>query len=575
MGGRQGTQHTGMTQTNKITAVVHPGLLEKADRLFTNDDESVFVELIQNARRAGATCIEVAVEENESEQGCTVTIRDNGEGIADFQDLLTLGGSGWSNDTQAKEDPAGMGFFSLCRSEVEVTSRQQRAKITPAVFSGKAVAEVQQTAEFVAGTRIVFTRTSGKEALTSALNRATEFCPITVSLAGCPLPQHDFLEGALYREMIDGIEVGFATSFTNAYHSYGDANWNFYGARLKHTLESVSGYLPPGTLCPASLHIRCNVFETGKVKLQLPDRRAIIEDEFFVEFQRKARAALYRFLETQPHHILPFHNWQEARELGVILPEAAFLLTTWHAEPSDDGVDRLFGYPEQKLLSDVTSVVLVSANVDDPFTLEGALQSGAVIEGNLYQENRSFKGYNWYDKLARIVGTVVLFDGVQGYDWSKPDNDRPKTIEIDALVEQRGMAVRRLRLPTSLHVDGDEELRFVAVKNSPWDNDKLEGPFSIADFLVMATFRSSEDVEADSWQTQKEYWDEVVERAVNGYFRGPRATLLAMLHKAIEWEPERLCDDLGIVAIHFKRNGRTWDVELITATDSSEDVSRP
>lgn len=91
----------------------------------------------------------------------------------------------------------------------------------------------------------------------------------------------------------------------------------------------------------------------------------------------------------------------------------------------------------------------------------------------------------------------------------------------------------------------------------------------------MATFRSSEDVEADSWQTQKEYWDEVVERAVNGYFRGPRATLLAMLHKAIEWEPERLCDDLGIVAIHFKRNGRTWDVELITATDSSEDVSRP
>src|ERR1700739_3054316 len=197
-----------MTQTNKITAVVHPGLLEKADRLFTNDDESVFVELIQNARRAGATSIEVAVEENESEQGSTVTIRDNGEGIADFQNLLTLGGSGWSNDTQAKEDPAGMGFFSLCRSEVEVTSRQQRAKITPAVFSGKAVAEVQQTAEFVAGTRIVFTRTSGKEALTSALNRATEFCPITVSLAGCPLPQHDFLEGALYREMIDGIEVG-------------------------------------------------------------------------------------------------------------------------------------------------------------------------------------------------------------------------------------------------------------------------------------------------------------------------------------------------------------------------------
>lgn len=564
--------------TNKkvIKAAVHPRILEKTDRLFTNDDESVFVELIQNARRAGATSIEVTTEESESDPASyTVTIHDNGQGIADFQDLLTLGGSGWSDDTQAREDPAGMGFFSLCRSEVEVSSGHQSVKISPAVFSGKEVAEVQPTAEFVAGTRLRFSRNSSKQVLEAALNRAAEFCPVPVTLAGCILPQHDFLEGALYREMIDGIEVGFARSFTNAYNSYGDANWNFYGARLKHTLESVPGYLPPGSLCPVSLQIRCNVFETGKVKLKLPDRRAIIEDEFFQAFKRKVRAVGYRFLEMQAHHVLPFRNWQEARELGLTLPEAAFLLTTWHAEPHDDGVDRLFGYPEQKLLSDVASVVLVSANVDDPFTFEAALESGAMIEGQLYQENRTFIGYEWYDKLPRIVATVLLFDDVQGYDWSKPDNERPGKIEIDAMVEQRGTGVRRLRLPTFLHVDGDDELRFVAVKNSPWDNDELKGPFSIADFLIMATFRSSEDVEADSWQTQKEYWAEVVERAVNGYFRGPRATLLAMLHKAIEWEPERLCRELGVVEIRFKREGRTWNVELITAPGSSEGAPHP
>lgn len=557
--------------TNKkvITAAVHPRILEKTDRLFTNDDESVFVELIQNARRAGASSIELTIEEGKSGQAnCTVTIHDNGQGIADFQDLLTLGGSGWSDDTQAREDPAGMGFFSLCRSEVQVASGHQSAKISPAVFSGKEVAEVQQTVEFVPGTRLRFNRSSGKQSLEAALRRATEFCPITVTLAGCPLPQHDFLEGALYREMIEGIEVGFAPSFTNAYHSYGDTNWNFYGARLKHPLPSVSGYLPPDTVCPGSLHVRCNVFDTGKVKLQLPDRRAIIEDEFFLEFQRKVRAAGYRFLETQSQHALPFRNWQEAKDLGVTLPEAAFLLTTWHAEPPDDGVDRLFGYPAQKLLSDIASVVLVSANVDDPFTFEGALESGARIEGQLYQENRSFVGYAWYDKLPRIVATVLLFDDVQSYDWSNPDKERPAKIEIDALVEQRGQPIRRLRLPTFLHVDCDEELRFVAVQNSPWDNDELKGPFSIADFLVMATFRSSEDVEADSWQTQKEYWDEVVEREVNGYFRGPRATLLAMLHKAIEWEPDRLCETLGVVEIHFKREGRVWNVALITAPSS-------
>lgn len=564
--------------TNKkvITAAVHPRILEKTDRLFTNDDASVFVELIQNARRAGASSIEVTIEEGKSGQAnCTVTIHDNGQGIADFQDLLTLGGSGWSDDTQAREDPAGMGFFSLCRSEVQVASGHQSAKISPAVFSGKEVAEVQSTSEFVAGTRLHFKRNSSKQSLIAALQRAAEFCPVTIALSGSPLPQRDFLEGSLYRERIEGIEVGFAPSFTNGYHSYGDTNWNFYGARLKHTLPSVPGYLPPDTVCPGSLHVRCNVFDTGKVKLQLPDRRAIIEDEFFLEFQRKVRAAAYRFLATQSHHALPFWNWQEARDLGVKLPEAAFLLTTWHAEPPDDGVDRLFGYPTQKLLSDVTSVVLVSVNIDDSFTFEGALQSDAKIEGQLYQENRSFIGYDWYDKLPHIVATVLLFDDVQSYDWSKPNNERPAKIEIDAIVEQRGKPVRRLRLPAFLHVDSDEELQFVAVQNSPWDNDELQGPFSIADFLVMATFRSSEDVEADSWQTQKEYWDEVVERAVNGYFRGSRATLLAMLRKAIEWEPERLCEKLGVVEIHFKRTGRTWEVELIPPPSEGDDVPHP
>lgn len=554
-----------------ICGTVSPRVLDKADRLFRNDDESVWIELIQNARRAGATRVEITITENESEdKSCTVTIHDNGSGMEDFQDLLTLGGSGWSAATEAREDPAGMGFFCLCRSEVEVSSGNQFVKISPAVFAGTAAADVTKAAEWVSGTRIRFTRCSAKDALEQALKRAAEFCPVPIMLEGTPIPQLDFLEGALHREIIDGIEVGFATNFNHRYSHYGDDNWNFYGSRLKHALKPLSGYLPPGKASPASplsLHIRCNVLETGRVKLQLPDRRAIIEDEFFQAFQEKVRVAGYRFLLTQDHHVLPFAEWKAAKKLGVHLPEAAFLLTTWRADPQDDGIDRPFGFPESHVLPDVNDVILVAPDLDDEYTLEGALHSGATVDGILYFEEPAFAGYSWYDKLPLISQSEVFLDGIAFQQWPDPKEDRPSRIEVELTIEQQGHSPRLLRLPAVLHVRPDDGLCFVAVKNSPWDNEELAGPFSLADFLLLATFRASDDFgESDSWATQKDRYDEDIERAVNAYFRGPRGTLIAILRKSLDWEACRLAKQLNIGEIRFKGvSEQGWEVELIPA----------
>jgi hypothetical protein len=52
-----------------ISAKVHEGILEKADRLFRNDDAGVWIELLQNARRAGATRANISFEESASESG--------------------------------------------------------------------------------------------------------------------------------------------------------------------------------------------------------------------------------------------------------------------------------------------------------------------------------------------------------------------------------------------------------------------------------------------------------------------------------------------------------------------------
>jgi hypothetical protein len=201
--------------TQTISGRVNTAILNKADRLFRNDDAGIWTELLQNARRAGATVLEISIEELTQATGpCRIVVQDNGRGIEDFQSLLTLGGSGWEAETQVREDPAGMGFFSLCRSMVEVHSGNRRAVISPDVFMGNGEAEVTEEKEFIAGTRLSFVRDSAKRTLAAALCAVSEFCPLEIQLDGSVLPRHDFLDGAFHRETIDGIEVGFATEFT-------------------------------------------------------------------------------------------------------------------------------------------------------------------------------------------------------------------------------------------------------------------------------------------------------------------------------------------------------------------------
>lgn len=53
------------------------------------------------------------------------------------------------------------------------------------------------------------------------------------------------------------------------------------------SVAGIDGFFPPGQVSPALLYARFNVLETSRLKLQLPDRRAIIEDEFLKSFLRK------------------------------------------------------------------------------------------------------------------------------------------------------------------------------------------------------------------------------------------------------------------------------------------------
>ena len=113
-----------------IQAKVHERLLSKAERLFTGTLDGRIIEILQNARRAGATEVHIINSDGH------VTVRDNGHGIADFAALLDLGKSGWDDETENAEDSAGVGVFCLAPREVCIASGGKKAVIQNKGWTG-------------------------------------------------------------------------------------------------------------------------------------------------------------------------------------------------------------------------------------------------------------------------------------------------------------------------------------------------------------------------------------------------------------------------------------------------------
>ena len=414
-----------------------------------------------------------------------------------------------------------------------------------------------------------------KQTLSDALAKVTEFFPIDVYLDENVLPRHDFLEGAIYREVIDGVEVGFATSFKHRMSGFHTQNWNFYGLTIHHPSSGISGIVRPKETSPLTLEARLNVLETGRITLKLPDRSSVVQDEFLKQFEPKVRAAAYRCFQKEPCHALSFKNWREAAELGIVLPEAVCQLTTWSAPCGDDAVDRPFGYESTYILSDLKRAMLVSGDLPFAHTLQGALHCGATFDHDLYEERPEFSGYSGTTSYLDSSMWSWQWMGLRGRRCQAftPQN-RPSEIHLSVHIRQLGREDRAVRLPAYVHIDTQQpnEISFVAVKASPWDNEELSGPFDLQDFILWATFCASEDLESDSWQTQFDYYEDRVQEELNEYFRGPRANLIVQLRKLC-LDANGLANRLGVTEITLQRpesNTRDWNIKLLGANGPIE-----
>lgn len=298
-----------MQQT--ICAKVNSRLLTKASRLFTGSLEGRIIEVLQNARRAGATEVRITNKKG------LVTVQDNGSGITDFQKLLDLGGSGWDEKLESGEDPAGVGFFSLAPREVNITSGNRSVTIKGSGWTGEAV-EIKKPAKVVKGTVLSFKDDSAWDFET--VEKHAVFSGMKVIVDGKYCHQMPFCsqDAAEYPNLGFRIEV---TSEMSNYHQ----KWVHYYYQSK-VLVNFHGQVVELDYWPGQskngLHIFVDLSQQTQIRLMLPARTKIVENEALKKLKEAVEIEFYRYFQRQKEHMLWYSEYLRAKELGVDLPEA-------------------------------------------------------------------------------------------------------------------------------------------------------------------------------------------------------------------------------------------------------------
>lgn len=395
---------------NTIQATVNPRLLSKASRLFTGTLEGRIIEILQNARRASATRVEIANADGR------VTVRDNGRGISDFAKLLDMGGSGWDESIEAGEDPAGVGLFCLAPREVNIRSNGKLVNIGGAGWTGAPV-RLQVDPNPIQGTVLHF----WDEPWTSAaVDRNAVFSGMDVIVDGTPCPKQPFVShhATHYKDLGCCIEVRGAGSLSEWHNackrdrwSYSSVLVNFHGQVVTLEYEPVSERGP---------HYLVDLTgEPTGIRLMLPARTRLVENAAFSQLKAALEREAFRFIQRRGEHTLPFKEYQRARELGICLPEAkpAFSVGLIRSCDSPEPVEVVM--PKDFLLSKCYRMAPEAETSDEHAATNAHLLAalGQLTAPFVPVEIRhDFDGYAW-SRLPTITKLDVRIGPKLHSDW--------------------------------------------------------------------------------------------------------------------------------------------------------------
>lgn len=493
-----------------IRARVHEDSITRVTRFFDATTGETLSELFQNARRAGASRVDVTIANGE------VRVRDDGRGIRDPAALLAFGRSAWNSETTADEDPAGMGVYSLARRPlVTIRSRPRsdgqapvpawEVKLTPNHFVGKCMAliDVLEEGAMDFGTEIVFNDGKANE---GHVDSTAYHFPLPVTCNDKPVRQADFLHKAVHVENWHGLRLGV---FRSPHHCGRMPEVNFHGIGVYHV------DLPRINSMTQHWYIQVDVDRCPDLELVLPARKRVVDSPFVDRLRTRCRTAIYQGMITVDKYIeVSAATRDDALAHGVELPIPEPRLARWEPATGNDKRDRT-EKAEPQALPERPLVVGNDMPPCDQQALWRAAQHAGISHRLCAKETR-YDGYAWYDRLPRAVRmtTTASVNGEELDINARRMTTNPiKSGRVDRImftlhtIEHDG-SPGQLRMPSDVAFPEEE----------PWPdemsvlvtNDSTIIPAELASLMYNAFFCVSDDAEADSYETQEENYRQTV-----------------------------------------------------------------
>ena len=516
-----------------IRAHVHEDAINRVTRFFTSSSTETLGELLQNARRAHATKVEVTVKDG------TVTVKDDGDGIHNPEAILGFGHADWDAGTTGNEDPAGMGFYSLSNyegvsvhSRIKATGQAWRVELSTDHFLGKSPATVQRLEDDSRhGTTITF---QDEHAKTDHVASAARYFPLPVNCNGEQMPRHDFLRDAAYTAEWEGIRIGvFKNAHRYLHPSYDQINF--------HGITASGADLPSITdIDGERWRTLADVQECPQLMLALPARRQVIQNSFLEELQHQCLRAIYQAVLEDPAHIdLGYEDYTQAHRMGIPVEEAKPLLQEWEADKTHEPNPYYRKMGKRKPSDDALIVYQSGTPSCDQQILARAIDRHGSA-GRFMFGNKHLKGYGWYDSLACInhfAATAatggeetVILDQDGHRPGTEAEEGRPDTITLDLYFTQKGG-------PSTIRLEADVAFGTQEVY-SPENPNLLvtrTSDITVRDLtalLMDSFFYPSDDPESDSFETQKEYWEEELTKVATEFLLSDEEAMRAAIADA-------------------------------------------
>ena len=504
-----------------IRAHIDPAAISKVSRFFDSSTQQIVNEMLQNARRAGASTVHIDVGPTR------MTVTDDGRGIADPRTLLAFGQSDWDEKTTRNEDPAGMGFFSLARRDAIVDSAPAadthgsatppawRMELRPEHFVGECDAEILRARQAPTphGTRITFSHQGKTDEIDATVRNAARYSPLTVMLNGERIERADFFRNVVHVEECRGVRIGVRHSPTPAWDR---PCINFHGLLIHcDTLPVVRPVDERDGRTANPWWVMLDVVECPALELVLPTRNAVVKNWFLARLAQAAREAIYRAILAHGGSTrLARKDALDAREAGILIPDPPPELHAWKPRTAnqwtdDDGTRDMRARPVAQ--PDGSRPLLMTAKTGpaDQQVMARACHHNGILD-RIFHPRAGLEGYPWYADIERITGvemTMVAAGRVTSLTETTPARDnrnqRVDRITVELEVENAAGMKRTIPLETDVAFHNPttaelpEEIRVVLTRDAEIDAAELTR------LMTRAFFCASDDTEADSVDTQE------------------------------------------------------------------------